>query len=84
MKESKMDNSWSTECDPLEDIKVAIKLVKKQSRNPKLISLSEALYYDTQMLYLSGYDNNQVNEYVKSVKESYNKSLNRTKTVGYF
>jgi hypothetical protein len=70
-------SAWSTEGNPVEDIKVAIESVKKQSYNPQLISFQEALYHDTQMLYLAGYNNDQINEYIELVKESYSKVNNK-------
>ena len=71
-----MNISWDIKSDPLEDVKRAVKLIREQG--PRQISFREALDHDMQMLYLAGYNDEQVNDYVKSVIESHNQCIQRT------
>jgi len=71
-----MNISWDIKSDPLEDIKRAVKLIREQGL--RQVSFGEALDSDTQRLYLEGYSKEQVNDYIKSVIESYNQCIQGT------
>lgn len=60
-------NWYSEDCDPLKDVMAMKKIIENDIGAGKPISFHEALYRDTQALYMIGYSQNAVVEYATLV-----------------
>ena len=75
--------NWDMEdCDPVADIQKAIEITKNDIGTGRPISFREALYLDAQQLYMMGYNTEQVNYYVKFMKEAViRRAINNEKSI---